>query len=156
MRGRISLAVALAGAVGACDARVGDDVVSVSSALLSNQTVLGFESTSGWTISGGSIALSTTHSQGTYSVKASGVTSGSLISQALTTLSGVTTTIGFDVRLPTTQPNATYYGQIELHINLPSQGVYDAFVGLKLLQPPFPLGSFQTVELMIPTGSSRS
>jgi hypothetical protein len=62
----------------------------------------------------------------------------------------VTSTVAFDIQLPTSQPNATYFGQIELHINIPSQNVYDSFVGLKLLQPPFTLGSFQTVEFMVP------
>jgi hypothetical protein len=151
MRGRTSWVVVLAGALGACDGSIGEpEIVAISSALLSDPAVLGFESTGGWTVSSGSIVTSTTHSQGSSSIKTSGVTSASMVSQALTTLGGVTSTVAFDVRLPTTQPNATYFGQIELHINIPSLGVFDSFVGLKLLQPPFPLGSFQTVEFMIP------
>ena len=112
--------------------------------------MLGFESTSGWTITSGSIATSTTRSQGSFSIKTSGVTSASMTSQKLTTMAGASSTVGFDILLPTSQPNATYYGQLELHINLPSQGVYDSFIGLTGLQPPFPLGSFQTIEFTGP------
>src|SRR6185295_13669949 len=42
------------------------------------------------------------------------------------------------------------FGQIELHVNAHALGVYDSFVGLKLLQPPFALGSFQSIQVMIP------
>src|SRR5262249_26272221 len=126
------------------------ETTQVSSDLLGNSTVLGFESASGWTINQGSIATNTAHSQGSFSIKTTGVTSASMTSQVLTTLPGVTSTLAFDIQLPTSQPNATYYGQIELHVNLPSQGVYDSFIGLKLLQPPFTLGSFQTIQFMIP------
>jgi len=125
-------------------------VSEVSSAIVDNARVLGFESTSDWTITSGSRATSTTHSQGSFSIAATGFTSASLQSVNMTTLSGVTSTVAFDVRLPTTQPNPTYYGTLELHVNLPSKGVYDSFVGYKLLQPPFPKGSFQTVEFAIP------
>jgi hypothetical protein len=145
MLGAFATLAACGGAVDS-DGQTGE----VSSALLSNSSVLGFESTSGWSITSGSIATNTTHSQGSFSIKTSGVTSASMTSQALTTLSGVSSTMAFDILLPTSQPNATYFGQLELHINLPSQGVYDSFVGLKLLQPPFTLGSFQTIEFMIP------
>jgi hypothetical protein len=65
-------------------------------------------------------------------------------------MAGASSTVGFDILLPTSQPNATYYGQLELHVNLPSQGVYDAFVGLKQLAPPFVRGSFQTISFTIP------
>ena len=141
-----------AGALAACSGGSGreEDTARISNALLDNASVLGFESASGWSITSGSIATSTTHSQGSFSIKTSGVTSASMTSQALTTLSGVTSTLSFDLQLPNTQPNTTYYGQIELHINLPSQGVYDSFIGLKLLQPPFVLGSFQTLPFTIP------
>jgi len=141
----------MAGALAACGGAIeSEEMGQVSSALLDNSTVLGFENASGWSITSGSIATNTAHSQGSFSIKTSGVTSASMTSQALTTISGVTSTLAFDIQLPTSQPNATYFGQIELHVNLPSQGVYDSFVGLKLLQPPFVLGSFQTIQFMIP------
>ncbi|HET6284112.1 MAG TPA: hypothetical protein VFH73_24355 [Polyangia bacterium] len=145
------LAVLFGGLAGCSgEEQVGEGVESVSSALLSNASVLGFESTSGWTITSGSIATSTTRSQGSFSIKTSGVTSASMTSQKLTTMAGASSTVGFDILLPTSQPNATYYGQLELHVNLPSQGVYDAFVGLKQLAPPFVRGSFQTISFTIP------
>jgi hypothetical protein len=144
----------MTGAIAACGADVSgeatEDYGEVSSAVVSNSSVLGFESTADWTITSGSIATSTTHSQGSFSIKASGVTSASLKSVNMTTLSGVTSTLAFDLQLPTTQPNATYFGTVELHINLPSKNVYDSFVGYKLLQPPFVRGSFQTIEFMVP------
>ena len=144
--------ICVAGALAACGGTMeqGEGTGELSGALLSNSSVLGFESTSGWSVTSGSIATSSTHSEGSFSIKTSGVTSASMTSQALTTLAGVTSTIAFDIQLPTTQPNSTYFGQIELHVNLPSQGVYDSFVGLKLLQPPFTLGSFQTLQFMVP------
>lgn len=142
----------MAGAIAGCGGQPldEDEVVAVSGALVSNAAVMGFESASGWSITSGSIATSTTRSQGSFSIKTAGVTSASMTSQVLSTLPGATSTIGFDIMLPTSQPNATYFGQIELHVNLPSQGVYDAFVGLRLLQPPFTRGSFQTIQFMIP------
>jgi hypothetical protein len=135
----------------ACDGGFGgEEIFEVSSALISNSTVLGFESTSGWSISAGSLATSTTHSQGSFSIKTSAVTSASMTSQVMGTLSGVTGVVAFDIRLPTSQPNASYFGTVELHVNLPSKGVFDSFVGYKLLQPPLPLGSFQTVQFTVP------
>ncbi|HXI56345.1 MAG TPA: hypothetical protein VNO55_09815 [Polyangia bacterium] len=145
------MAVAAAAGVGLGCEGAPEELGQQASALVSSAAVLGFETTSGWSITSGSIATSTTHSQGSFSIKTSGVTSASMTSQALGTLAGATSTLAFDIMLPTTQPNSTYFGQIELHINLPSQGVYDSFVGLKLLQPPFPRGSFQTIEFMIPS-----
>lgn len=140
-------------AVNACGAGDGSDaeqVGEVSNALVNNARVLGFESTADWTITSGSIATSTARSQGSFSIKASGVSSASLKSVNMTTLSAPTSTLAFDIQLPTAQPNASYYGTIELHVNLPSKGIYDSFVGYKLLQPPFQKGSFQTIQFMIP------
>jgi hypothetical protein len=99
----------------------------------------------------GRLATSTQHAEGSFSLTASGVTWATMTSQPLTTLSGFGKSVAFDVALPASQPNATYFGQIELHVSAPSQGIYDAFVGLQLLQPPFTLGRFQTIQFDVPS-----
>jgi hypothetical protein len=146
--------VCLAVVVAACGGRTtdgGEETARASSALLDAGAVMGFETTRGWTITSGALALSPQHTQGSYSITASGVTSASMVSQPLATLSGVGGPVAFDVLLPQAQPNAWYYGQIELHVSIPSQGVYDSFVGMQLLQPPFALGSFQTLRFDVPS-----
>ena len=145
----MSAAAALA-AAGGCGA-VPDDaaVVSVSSAL-TNGDVLGFETASGWSTTGGTLATSTTHVQGALSLSVSGLTGGAqLTSAALTTLSSVGPTLSVQIRLPTSQPNPFWFGSVQLSVNAPSRGVYSVYLGQKALTG-LPLGSFQRLDFTVP------
>jgi hypothetical protein len=43
------------------------------------------------------------------------------------------TRLAFDIRLPTQQPNPTWYGDVQLHISIPSAGIHNLWIGQRLL-----------------------
>jgi len=63
----------------------------------------------------------------------------------LATLSGVSSTIGIDVRLPATVP----WGQIQLFYSIPSKNLYEQGLGQVSLVG-VPAGSFQTLNFSVP------
>jgi hypothetical protein len=76
----------------------------------------GFESLTDWSAiySTPTLALSTTHVEGTKSLADSGGGWSSFITRALSKETSAPTIVGFDVRLPTSQPNPDWYGTVEL------------------------------------------
>src|SRR5215510_4282276 len=89
----IWLSVVVVVATGGCGAEPPEAVVTVSSAL-TNADVLGFETPSGWSTTGGVLTSSTTHVQGAFSLSVSNLPGGAqLQSAALSTLSSVGPTL---------------------------------------------------------------
>jgi hypothetical protein len=114
----------------ACSGDVSDgadasDPGVISSALTTQENVFGFESTQAWTATGGSIASTSVHSQGSsaLSVTPNGYTQ--LTSAALSTLSSVNATLSLDFR----PSSALAWGQVQLVVDAPSRGLYSAYVG---------------------------
>jgi hypothetical protein len=100
-----------------------------SAALLSDpatQSVLGFESLSGWSIASGpgTLSLSTTHTQGADSLQVASPGYTVLQSQKLSTLGSVGSTLLVDYQLPGTLG----YGSLALTINSPTLGLYNDWI----------------------------
>jgi hypothetical protein len=145
----ISLTSALAAGVG-CGAERDDGPVTVVSSALTNADVLGFETASGWSTTGGTLATSTTRVQGAFSLSVSNLTGGAqLTSAALSTLPSVGPTLSIQIRLPTSQPNPFWFGNVQLSVNAPSRGVFSVFLGQKELTG-LPMGTFQRLEFAVP------
>lgn len=51
----------------------------------------------------------------------------------MTTLAPVSDKVSFDVWVPSTQPNPSWWGALQLYVNAPSLGLYNSFVGQKEL-----------------------
>jgi hypothetical protein len=122
-----------------------DTVGSVTQLLVNPASVLGFENAAEWTSTQGLKTSSSTASQGAASLAVSGFTYTAVISAPLATLSGVTSTIGLDVRLPAAVP----WGQIQLSYSIPSQNIYERQLGQVSLVG-VPAGSFQTLSFAVP------
>jgi Peptidase of plants and bacteria len=123
----------------------GDAALGVVTSALVGQDVLGFESTQGWSQSSGTIALTSVHSQGSaaLSVNASGYTQ--LTSAPLSTLSGVSPTLSLDFR-PAASPA---WGQVQISVDLPSRGLYGAWVGQASVQG-LPANTFTRLDFAVP------
>jgi hypothetical protein len=122
-----------------------DTIGSVTQLLVSPASVLGFENPAEWTSTQGLKTSSSTASQGTASLSISGFTFTSLSSAPLATLSGVTSTIGLDVRLPATVP----WGLVQLSYSIPSKNIYERQLGQASLVG-VAAGSFQTLSFAVP------
>ncbi len=144
---RASAVLALGGCSGASTGpSAEDETVGSSQQLLVNPTsVLGFENVTEWTSTQGLKGSSTTRSQGVASLAISNFTFTAVISAPLPTLSGVTSTIGFDVRLPATVP----WGQAQLYFSIPSKNIYEKPLGQASLVG-IPAGSFRTLSFAVP------
>ena len=125
----------------------GDDSAAgvVRSALTSPQAVLGFESVQAWSASGGTIASTTVHSEGTaaLSVTPNGYTV--LTSAALSTLSSTSPTLSLDFR----PSSSLAWGQVQLVVDAPSRGLYSAYVGQASVQG-LPANTFSRLDFVVP------
>ncbi|HKO47925.1 MAG TPA: hypothetical protein VJV79_09390 [Polyangiaceae bacterium] len=110
-------------------------------------SVLGFENAAEWTSTQGLKSSSSTRSQGAASLAISNFSYTAVISTPLSTLSGVTSTIGLDVRLPVTVP----WGQVQLFYSIPSKNLYEQPLGQVSLMG-VPAGSFRTLNFSVPAG----
>ena len=124
----VGVGLLLSGIVG-CGVNTDDGVDVKASALVVNQAnVFGFEDVAHWS-STVALSSSTTHTQGS---KALGVNAQNYIevnSVALSSLTGVTSMLGLDVQLPTTQANPFWYGFVQLLISAPSKGLNNVYLG---------------------------
>jgi hypothetical protein len=130
----------------ACGAESGDasDVGVVTSALTLQETVLGFESASGWSASAGSLSATSVHSQGSAALSLSANGYSELTSAPLATLAGVSSSIALDFR----PSSALSWGQVQLVVDAPSRGVYSAYVGQASVQG-LPAGSFSRLDFAL-------
>src|SRR5664280_8775 len=95
--------------------------------------VLGFETLGSWstTTAGAQLALSTTHTQGSFSLAVHPASSNGytpLVSASMSTLSRVSPQMSFDIMLPSQQPNPYWFGTLQIFMNCPSRGIYNAFL----------------------------
>lgn len=154
LRRIVIITTLLAGSTG-CGAVPEDGPESLShdrQALNDPTTVMGFESSSFWTTTGGALSTSTTHSQGSKSLSVTEQGYIELTSVPLATLSNVTQTIAFDIRLPSPQPNQYWYGQVQMFVSIPSQSVYNVYLGANELTG-LPLQTFNPVSFAIPSAT---
>jgi sugar lactone lactonase YvrE len=131
-----------------CGGRTSDSLTTVSSALDAT-SVLGFESATQWSATAGTLSTSTTHDQGAKSVALSAGISYVEVSNApapLPTLSGITATVAYDIRLAST----VAWGYAALSINSPQAGIYNDWISQVSLVG-VPAGTFQTVSFMLPS-----
>ena len=123
----------------------------------SGTDILGFESTAGWKVSSGTVALSTAaRTQGAaalavtapqnYTTLVSGQLSSSLAPLAGLTNAGAT--VELDLELPTSQPSPFYFGALQLYVSVPSRGVYNQYLGQSELTGQ-QLGTFQTYQFAV-------
>lgn len=143
------LAMAGVGA-GACSSADRGEVVGQSAEALTGSDVLGFESLSGWTLSGGTAALSTNHTQGSYAFSVIPNGYQQLTSVKLSTLSGVTSTLAIDFGMPATVPNPNWLGQLQIFASIPSQNVFNVQIGQTDLST-LKLGQYNTIQYAIPS-----
>lgn len=138
-------------ALAACSAGIEtEDEVARTSSSLTNPDVLGFESVTGWSTTRGVLSSNGNHVQGAASLGVSNVAGNAqLTSTPLSTLSTVSSTLSVRIRLPSSQPNPYWYGNIQVSVNAPSRGVYSAYIGQKELTG-LPLGSFQKLDFSVP------
>lgn len=140
-----SALLALIACSGVPDPSAEADTSSTKQLLANPASVLGFENATEWTSTQGLKTSSTTHSQGLASLAISNFSYTAVISVPLATLSGVSSTIGIDVRLPATVP----WGQIQLFYSIPSKNLYEQGLGQVSLVG-VPAGSFQTLNFSVP------
>jgi hypothetical protein len=120
--------------------------------LLTPGNVFGFEITSGWSVSVGSISVDTvSKTQGNASVNFSGGGSQEIISTDLKTveITGETSVLKLDIFVGTTQPNPYWVGNLQLSVNCPSAGLINTFVGHQELTP-LSRGTFNTISFNVP------
>jgi len=111
----------------------------------------GFESLTDWSAiySSPTLALSNTRTEGLKSLAVSGGGWSSFISRTLAKEEAAPTVVGFDLRIPTTQPNPTWYGTVELYVDIPSRGVNNQPLGLHMLTLWTP-GQWRRAEFSVP------
>ncbi len=144
----VGIGLLLSSAVG-CGVNADDGVEVKASALVVNQAnVFGFEDAAHWS-STVALSSSTTHTQGS---KALGVNAQNYIevnSVALSSLTGVSSMLGLDVQLPTTQANPFWYGFVQLLISAPSKGLSNVFLGQQELTGR-PLAQYVPLTFSVP------
>jgi len=112
--------------------------------------VLGFESAADWTAEGGQIVgNNTTRTQGNSALEVR--TNGYTVvrSRLLGPLGQVAARISFDLRVPSPQPNPSWYGAAQVFVSVPSLGVYNAYVGQRELTG-IDLDKFTTLSFDLP------
>jgi parallel beta-helix repeat protein len=119
-------------------------------AITNQGEVLGFEVPSDWSTTAGTLASSPLHTQGSASLSVSNISYAELTSVPLSTIGGATSTVAFDLMIPTNEPNPSWYGFTQLFISIPSQGVNNQFIGQVNLQT-FTPGVFGTAQFSVPS-----
>lgn len=119
-------------------------------------SVFGFEDTSSWKVSSGTLSLSTVHTQGASSLAINHPVNyttivSPLLSSSDPALAGIAvgSKFKFDILLPTTQPNPNWFGTMQMYMNAPSRGVYSQFLGQNELTGQS-LNTFITETFAIP------
>ena len=111
--------------------------------------VLDFEDVTDWTGVGVTPALSSESVHGASALSLTGSGWMEVTSAPLSTLTDVDGTVAMSIRLPASMPNPYWYGQIMLYIDLPSQNIYNRWIGEKGLTG-LPVGQYVSIELDLP------
>ncbi|WP_437935630.1 hypothetical protein [Sorangium sp. So ce341] len=100
-------------------------IEQVGQALTSPASVLGFESPADWTVTGATKSASADSSQGTSALALRSFNFAELRSAQLSTVSGVTSTLAFDLKPPVSPA----FGTAQLYVDIPSRGVHSVYLG---------------------------
>jgi hypothetical protein len=92
-----------------------------------NANIFGFETSNSWLASAGTTALSSNRTENATSLSALPVGWTMITSDRLATPSNPDALVGFDLRMP--RVGAGWLGETQLYVDLPSQGIFNAFVG---------------------------
>src|ERR1700733_11001261 len=149
-------ATSFLGSVGCTASTGGPESIGQTSSAITGGDALGFESPAGWTVSSGTVAATTTRTQG---AEALAVTAPqnytTLVSVPLASnlaglagLASTASTVSVDLELPTSQPNPNYFGALQLFVSAPAEGIYNQYLGQSLLTGQ-PLGGFQTYTFVV-------
>lgn len=113
-----------------------------------NSIILGFEDVSLWTANVGPLTASGTATEGSQSmsVPASGYV---LIESASLSGEGDINTVTVDIMLPSPAANPWWAGQVQLLIEIPSQGIYNFWVAQTELQG-LDLNTWHTIAFNVP------
>ncbi|HEX6765363.1 MAG TPA: hypothetical protein VF103_07800, partial [Polyangiaceae bacterium] len=111
----------------ACGAPLDDEPLGSEKEALTGAQILGFEDATGWSLTSGTLAAGSVRVQGNAAFDVSGFAYTELTSAPLSTLSGVTSSIAYDLMIPPEQPNPDWYGLTQLYVSIPSQGVNNQF-----------------------------
>ena len=109
-------------------------VVERNSALATstNEAILGFEDSTAWSVTQGTIpppTPSSEHTEGAFSLAVNPSGYGVLASPPFAVLSGLTGAISYDLFVPSAQANPYWFGATQLYVNCPSRNIFNAFVG---------------------------
>ncbi len=133
-----------------------DEASGESEAALSGGDILGFESTSGWTVSSGSVSSSSTRTQGSHALAVAAPNDPTLTSAAsssttaqLAALTDTGSSIALDMLMPTAQPNPGNPGMLQLLVTATKEKVSNVSLG-KINLAGQPLGAFQTYKFAVP------
>jgi hypothetical protein len=127
-----------------------ENITSVSEAL-THAEVLGFESVAAWTAPTGTLASSSDRVEGNAALSVTNVGYVTLTSAALGSIPGLSATGSVSLKLPTSQPNPWWFGQLDLRVESPSRGVYSQPIAHFELSGR-PLGSFQELAFTLTPG----
>jgi hypothetical protein len=149
-------AVAAANSVGGCAQHVDDEAVVETSEALSSSAnkVLGFESTSNWSVTSGSgivLKTSTTHTQGVNSLSVNAKGTTAVRSSAMTVGSALPADITLDVQIPS-HPSSGWTGTAQLFGECASKGLAKTSFGTKSLVG-LPTNKFSTLAFKVPSTS---
>jgi hypothetical protein len=119
-------------------------------ALSSRADVLGFETQAAWSSPSASLTLNAAHTQGSRSLE---VTTSGWNEMVSAQLSSIATepvrSISYDVRVPAAPANPWWFGETQLYVTLPSQGIYNRYLGRFDLAGA-QAGQFTTVTYAVP------
>ncbi|WP_437476309.1 hypothetical protein WME75_26110 [Sorangium sp. So ce1014] len=87
--------------------------------------MLGFESPADWTVTGATKSASASSSQGVSALALRSFSFAELRSAPLSTVSGVTSTLAFDLKPPVSPA----FGAAQLYVDIPSRGVHSVYLG---------------------------
>lgn len=114
--------------------------------------VLGFEDAGFWSSNSTTLVLNSgSFSQGSSSLGFSPTGYTEITSANLNTAytGGFSQTVTFDLMIPVSQPNPSWIGAVQLYLDSPSAGVYNAYLGQQDLMS-LTRGIFQTIRFDLP------
>lgn len=94
-----------------------------------NEDILGFEDPNDFSSPNVALGISSSHTQGSFSVSLAAKGFVTLKSRVFELTSMLGSTISLDFFLPPQQPNPYWLGAVQLYVDCPSKGVNNAFVG---------------------------
>ncbi len=129
----------------------GEPTGSVEAALApaAMRDLFGFEDRTLWTSTTAALISSTVRIEGDFSLGIGGGGFHFIDSVPLSTFDLTDDKVRLSVRIPTSQPNPWWFGDVQIYVDAPSAGVYSQYVGYKALTG-LPTGSFVPLEFTLP------